>query len=208
MVDHLSRLENNATGNEKLDIDDAFPDEQVLATTLDLVPWFADFANFLACNILPEDLTFQQRKKFLFDVRRYYWDKPYLYRLCADNVIRRCIPEAEMLHILEACHSSQVGGHHDGSWTARKVLQCGYYRPTLYKDAYDLVKSCNQCQRQGNISKRQELPMTPILEVELFDVWSVDFIGPFVSSFGMKYILLDVDYVSKWIEAATLPNNE
>ena len=43
---------------------------------------------------------------------------------------------------------------------------------------------------------------------ELFDVWGIDFMGPFVSSHGMKYILVAVDYISKWVEAITLANNE
>lgn len=50
--------------------------------------------------------------------------------------------------------------------------------------------------------------MTPILEVKLFDILEIDFMGPFMSSYGMKYILVTVDYVSKWVEAITLPNNE
>ncbi|XP_049399842.1 uncharacterized protein LOC125863914 [Solanum stenotomum] len=94
----------------------------------------------------------------------------------------RCIPEAEMLHILEACHSSP--------------------------DVIEIVRSCDVCQQQGAISRRHELPMTLILEVELFDMRGVDFMGPFVSSYGKKYILVAVDYVSKWVEAVALPEND
>ncbi|XP_055814536.1 uncharacterized protein LOC129884233 [Solanum dulcamara] len=138
----------------------------------------------------------------------YFCDDPYLFRMCANNVIRRCIQEAEMLCILEACHSSQVGGHHSRSRTAQKILQCGYYCSTIYKDAHDLVNSYDQCQRQGNIYRCQELPIIPILEVELFDVWGIDFMVTFISSYRMKYILVEVDYVSKWVEAVALPDNE
>ena len=52
------------------------------------------------------------------------------------------------------------------------------------------------CQRIGNIIRRNEKPLTNILEVEIFDVWSIDFMGPFPSSFRNFYILLVVDYVS------------
>ena len=86
-----------------------------------------------------------------------------------------------MMSILEACHSSPVGGHHGGMRTVQKILQCWYYWPTIYKDAHVYARACDQCQRQGNISRRHELPMTTILELELFDVWRIDFIGPFVS---------------------------
>ncbi|XP_015165376.1 uncharacterized protein [Solanum tuberosum] len=72
----------------------------------------------------------------------------------------------------------------------------------------DVVRSCDVCQRQGAISWRHELTMTPILELGLFDVWGIDFIGPFVSSYGQKYILVVVDYVSKWVEAVALLEND
>ena len=67
---------------------------------------------------------------------------------------------------------------------------------------------CDRCQRDGHISRKQELPLNPIVVIELFDVWGIDFMGPFVSSHGMKYILVAVDYVSKWVEAIALANNE
>ena len=60
----------------------------------------------------------------------------------------------------------------------------------------------------GNISIRREMPLQGILVVQLFDVWGMDFMGPFPASFGNIYILLAVDYVSKWVEAATCPKND
>ena len=87
-------------------------------------------------------------------------------------------------------------------------MQCGYYWPTLHQDAHGFAKACDRCKRDGGISRKQELPLNPILVIELFDVWGIDFMGPFVSSHGMKYILVVVDYVSKWVEAIALANNE
>ena len=57
----------------------------------------------------------------------------------------------------------------------------------------------------GNISRRYEMPLQGILVVQLFDVWGIYFMGPFPASFGNIYILLAVDYVSKWVKAATCP---
>ena len=76
------------------------------------------------------------------------------------------------------------------------------------QDAHYFAKSWDRCQREGGIFKGQELPLILILVIELFDVWGIDFMSPFVSSYGMKYILMAVDYVSKWVEAIALPNNE
>ncbi|XP_062114277.1 uncharacterized protein LOC133825335 [Humulus lupulus] len=75
-------------------------------------------------------------------------------------------------------------------------------------DAYSYVSCCDRCQRVGNISRRNEMPLTNILEVELFDVWEMDFMGPFPPSFGNLYILVVVDYVSKLMEAIVSPSND
>ncbi|XP_049347813.1 uncharacterized protein LOC125812353 [Solanum verrucosum] len=151
---------------------------------------------------------FYQQKRFLFDVKMYFWDEPYLFRECADHIIRICVTEEKAIEILHACHASPVGGYHGGVHTAAKVLQSGFYWSSLYKYTHEFVKKCTQYQNQGGVSKRHELPLIPILEVELFDVWGIDFMGPFMSSFGNKYILVAVDYVSKWVEVVALPNNE
>ena len=82
-----------------------------------------------------------------------------------------------MLSVLEACHSSPVGGHHNGIQTAHKILQRGYYWPTLHQDAYEFAKACDRCQRDRDISRKQELPLNPILVIELFDVWGIDFMA-------------------------------
>ena len=88
--------------------------------------------------------------------------------------------------------------------TAYKILQAGFYWHTIFFDVYNYIKTCDKCQRVGNISIRNEMPLNYILEVEIFDVWGLDFTGPFKPSFGYVYILLAVDYVSKWIEAVPL----
>lgn len=77
----------------------------------------------------------------------------------------------------------------------RTILLCGYYCQTINKDSFDFAKSCVCCKRKGGISKRQDLSMNQIMVIELFDVWSIDFMGSIVSSYGIKYILVVVDYV-------------
>ncbi|XP_047256140.1 uncharacterized protein LOC124888896 [Capsicum annuum] len=66
-----------------------------------------------------------------------------------NGIIRKCKPEMEMMSILEVCHSYPVGGHHIGARIAHKILQCGYYWQTIYKDSHDYAAACDQCQRQG-----------------------------------------------------------
>ena len=157
---------------------------------------------------MPPEFSYQQRKKLRTDSRYYIWDDPLLFKRGADLIIRRCVPEGEQSKILKECHSSPYGGHFVGDKTAHKILQSGFYWPTIFKDCFEWVKLCDQCQRMGNISKRHEMPLQGILVVQLFDVWGMDFMGHFPVSFGNIYILLAVDYVSKWVEAAACPRND
>ncbi|WMV41473.1 hypothetical protein MTR67_034858 [Solanum verrucosum] len=104
-------------------IDDAFPDESVMLISQTSVPWYADYANFIVCGLLPEDLSSHQKRKFLVDMKKYVWDKPFLFRKCADNIIRCCVPEVEVQEILDDCDASPASGDHGGICTASKFFQ-------------------------------------------------------------------------------------
>ncbi|KAJ9557320.1 hypothetical protein OSB04_011934 [Centaurea solstitialis] len=212
VVDHLSRLENPDMGSgSKEVIQDKFPDEKLSAIKTigeDPMPWYADFANYLAAGVLVKGMTHQQKGKFFSDFKHYFWAKPYLFRVGPDRILRRCVSGLAAWDILENCHKGPTGGHFGANLTARKVLESGFYWSTISKDAHTLIKSCDACQRTGNITKRDEMPQKSILVSEIFDVWGIDFMGPFPDSEGNKYILVAVDYVSKWVEAKALPTND
>ena len=89
-----------------------------------------------------------------------------------------------------------------------KILQDGFYWPTLFKDCFEFFKTCARCQQLGGVTKRNMMPLTPILIIEIFDCWGIDFMGPFPPSCGYLYILLSVDYVSKWVEAIPTRTND
>ncbi|KAK1620790.1 hypothetical protein QYE76_026307 [Lolium multiflorum] len=182
VADNLSRLENIAY--DPVPVNDSFPNEQLAVI-----------------KYLPPTFSAQQRRKFFYDLRHYFWDDPHLYKEGVDGIMRRCVPEYEQQEILSKCHGSAYGGHHAGERTAQKVLQSGFYWPTLFKDARKFILSCDECQRVGNISRRNEMPMNYTLVIEPFDCWGFDFMGPFPSSEGNTHILVAVDYVTKWVEA-------
>ncbi|GJZ80711.1 reverse transcriptase domain-containing protein [Tanacetum coccineum] len=208
-TDHLSRLENpHKDVLENKDINEHFPLETLGVISSGSTPWFADYANYHAGNFIIKGMTTQQKKKFFKDVKHYFWDDPYLFRTCADQIIRRCVHGQEANDILKACHEGPTGGHHSANLTARKVFDAGFFWPTIYRDAHSMIKSCDTCQRQGKISQRDEMPQNAIQVCEIFDVWGIDFMGPFPSSHGNKYILVAVDYLSKWVEAKALPTND
>ncbi|GJT13248.1 reverse transcriptase domain-containing protein [Tanacetum coccineum] len=161
-ADHLSRLENpHQSELEKKEITETFPLETLGMVTFRgdaSTPWFADFANYHAGNFVVKGMSSQQKKKFFKDVKHYFWDDPYLFKVCADQVIRWCVFGQEAHDILMACHDGPTGGHHGANYTVKKVFDSGFYWPTIYRDAHDLVTRCDTCQRQGKISQRDEMP--------------------------------------------------
>ncbi|GJW72797.1 reverse transcriptase domain-containing protein, partial [Tanacetum coccineum] len=165
-ADHLSRLENPYQGDRvRMEINDNFPHESLSMISLnsDNKPqWFADIANYLVGNVLVKGMSSQQKKKFFKDIRYYFWDDPYLFRIRADQIIRRCVDGQEAMDILQACHHGPIGGNHGPNYTAKKVFDSGFFWPTIYRDAQDLVTHCDSCQRQGKISQRDEMPQNPI----------------------------------------------
>ena len=207
IVDHLSRVEQNEAEKEEAELKENFPDEQLFKVSFQ-IPWYADIVNYLACGVVPQEFSYQQKRKLRTDSRYYIWDDPLLFKKGADMIIRRCVPESEQGKILNECHASPYGGHFSGERTAHKILKSGFYWPTLFRDCTEWVKLCDRCQKIGNISSRNEMPLKGIMVVQIFDVWGIDFMGPFPQSFGNLYILLAVDYVSKWVEAVACPRND
>jgi len=209
VADHLSRIERAEDANP-LPIRDDFPDEKLLVVSASYpTPWFANIVNFLVASVFPPLASRAQIDKLKSDAKHYIWDDPYLWKLCSDQVIRRCIPDHEIDSVLQFCHSSAPGGHLGIQRTARKVLDCGFYWPTIFRDAWKTCSTCEQCQRAGgSLTWRQQMPQQPMLFCEVFDVWGIDFMGPFPISFGFTYILLAVDYVSKWVEAKATRTND
>ncbi|GKB95068.1 reverse transcriptase domain-containing protein [Tanacetum coccineum] len=102
--------------------------------------------------------TLNTKNKFFKDVKHYFWDDPYLFKICADQMIWRCVAGQEAIDILTACHSGPTEGHYGANYTAKKVFDSGFYWPTIYKDAHDLVTRCDSFQRQGKNSQSDEMP--------------------------------------------------
>nr|GEU70438.1 reverse transcriptase domain-containing protein [Tanacetum cinerariifolium] len=201
-ADHLSRLKNpHKEVLENKDTNENFLLETLGSLSSDSTPWFADIANFHAGNFIKKGLTSQQKKKFFKDVKHYFWDDPYLFRIYADQIIHRYVHGQEAIDILKACHEGPTGGHHGANLTAKKVFDVGFFWPLIYRDAHDMIKSCDSCQGQGKFSKKDEMPQNSIQVCEIFDVWAkalptndarvvVKFLKSFFSRFGIPRAII------------------
>ncbi|GJR35043.1 reverse transcriptase domain-containing protein [Tanacetum coccineum] len=166
VADHLSRLEkpNLGTFTEE-EIADKFPDEHLMILKTKLnedEPWYADYVNYIIGKIVPPNWTPEKRRRFFSQVKNYFWDEPYVFKLCPNNVMRRCIVGNEILEILAHCHSGPTRGHHSASITGRKVYESGFFWPSIFKYVKDYVMICDTCQRFGNIPSRSEMPRNNI----------------------------------------------
>ncbi|GJS72845.1 reverse transcriptase domain-containing protein [Tanacetum coccineum] len=123
-------------------------------------------------------------------------------------MIRRCVAGPETRAILDQCHHGPTSKHYGPTTTAKKVLDSDFYWPTIIKEAHTLVLLCEACQKTRNISKRDKMPLNSIQVCEVFDIWGIDFMGPFPKSYKFEYILVTADYVSKWVEAQASPTND
>ena len=206
VADHLSRLTFDHDHIDPIPIRECFPDEHLFQ--MSTLPWYADVVNYLVTGEFPPQWSSQDRERMRVMGRSFFFDDPYLFKHCADQVIRRCVPNEEIPSVLSFCHEQACGGHFSSQKTAFKVLQCGFYWPTLFKDANSYCKSCHRCQLLGKVTKRNMMPLSPILTIEVFDCWGIDFMGPFTNSNKFEYILVAVDYVSKWVEAIATRTND
>nr|GEV71050.1 reverse transcriptase domain-containing protein [Tanacetum cinerariifolium] len=123
-ADHLSRLENlHQNVLDHKEINESFPLEtlNMVSTRGNLsTPWFADFANYNVGNFVVKGMSSQHKNKFFKDVKHYFWDDPFLFKIYADQVIRRCVHGQEAIDILKACHYGPTGGHHGPNYIAKK----------------------------------------------------------------------------------------
>ncbi|GJZ07658.1 reverse transcriptase domain-containing protein [Tanacetum coccineum] len=139
------------------------------------------------------------------------WDlfpKEQLMTVSDKNNEPWCVAEDKAAQILRQCHSGPLGGHLGITTTARKVFKAEFYWPNIFRNVCRLVQVCDACQRADNISLRDETPQKYIQVYKIFDVWGLDFMGPFLSSNGNKYILVAIDYLSKWVEAQAFLTND
>jgi hypothetical protein len=112
---HLSHLQFKESA--ELPTNDYMSDDTLLKVSTTEM-WYANIVNYIVADYIPPRAD---KKKIIRDSRLHLWDDSYLYRVCEDGLLRRCIPTFETWKILEQCHSSPYGGHYGAFCTSAKV---------------------------------------------------------------------------------------
>ncbi|GJR88558.1 hypothetical protein Tco_0212569 [Tanacetum coccineum] len=209
-ADIMSRLEKSASKTtENKEINEAFPLETLGSIALQdqSTPWFADFANYHAGKFVIKGMTSQQKNKFFKDVSTTFGMNPFLFKICADHVIKKlCFLGQEALDILKGLPTVDLLEGtlwcqlHSQKNSSIQVL----FGPTSTR-MHDFCHPLRPCQRQGKNYATDEMPQKTHQVCEIFDIRGHYFMGPFPSSRGNKYILdALLDFLSKWVEGKSV----
>ncbi|GAV68100.1 rve domain-containing protein/RVT_3 domain-containing protein [Cephalotus follicularis] len=165
--------------------------------------WMTPFISWLRDGVLPEDPV--EARKLVYRANRFQFRDEILYKRSFSFPWLRCLNPSEADYALREVHEGICGNHTGGRTLSHKLLRQGYYWPTIHQDAINLVRKCDKCQRNANISRRPSQPLTSITAPWPFAQWGMDFVGPLPMATGQrKFLIVAVDYFTKWVEAEPL----
>ncbi|KAK1406979.1 hypothetical protein QVD17_38589 [Tagetes erecta] len=128
-----------------------------------------------------------------------------LYRKSFLGPSMKCVDPDEGTYVVREIHEGICGSHAGPKSVVRKAMNAGYYWPAMYQTAVEVIQKCDSCQRQAPVSRRPAHLLIPVSSPWPFYKWGIDIVGPFPESTGkVKFLLVAIDYFSKWIEAKPL----
>jgi hypothetical protein len=185
---------------------DVVPEESPIRGDMFLIessdPWYGDILIYLQTLKCPNSASCDERRRIRHQAKNYLILNDTLYRRGVDCILRRCLTLEEAIIVLNDCHTGACGSHLSGLAIAQKILRAGYLWPTLIKDCIESVKKCHPCQIFSRKMRAHPAPMFPIITVGPFTKWGIDYTtcNP-PSARGLRYIIVAVDYFTKWVEA-------
>ena len=148
-------------------------------------------------------------KKFLRRfAAKFFLNGGVLYKRHHDGVLLRCVEKQEASRIIEEMHEGEFGTHSNGHTMAKKILRAGYYWSTMEADYYNHARVCHKCQVYADKVHVPPVPLNVLTSPWPFAMWGIDMIGRIepTASNGHRFILVAIDYFTKWVEAASYAN--
>ncbi|KAK1684399.1 hypothetical protein QYE76_045247 [Lolium multiflorum] len=162
--------------------------------------WAQEFLSYLTDGVLPNDRV--QARQIERRDKAYTIINHQLYKRSVSGVFQRCVEPAEGIELLREIHQGECGHHASSRAIVGKAFRHGFYWPTVLRDAEELVRKCNGCQR---FAKQRHTPASALKTIPItwpFAVWGLDMVGPFKTARGgMTHLLVMIDKFTKWIEA-------
>ncbi|XP_074356701.1 uncharacterized protein LOC141696461 [Apium graveolens] len=209
-VDSLAKL---ASSDLKINLDPVYVDTltspAINTRAVHLIQnnpdWRKPLLEYILENKLPSEKN--EARAIMFKARNYCTIGSVLYRRFLTEPLLRCLSPEEADHAILEVHTGICGEHLGGKNLALKIIRQGLYWSTLRKDCEDYVRKCQACQLYGSVSHRPTTELNSILAPCPFFQWGIDIVGPFPKSKNQcQYIVVAVDYATKWVEAKPLSN--
>ncbi|KAK5786888.1 hypothetical protein PVK06_041536 [Gossypium arboreum] len=171
-------------------------------------PWFYDILKYIKNQSYPEQAHENDKRTIRRMATGFVLDGDILYKRGKDQILLRCVDDVEARKILGDIHEGICGTHANGFSMARKIMRLGYYWLTMESDCISFARKCHKCQIYGDKIHVASSPLHVMTSPWPFSMWGIDVIGPISpkASNGHRFILVVIDYFTKWIEAASFAN--
>ena len=171
-------------------------------------PWYGDILVYLQTQRFRPSATKDDCRRIRHLAQHYLIVGDTLYHHGVDTVLPQCVFHEDAERIMNDYHSRACGGHLSGLATTQKILRAGYFWPTIFKDCISAFKKCHPCQIFSREMRAHLALLHPVVVVGPFAKWGIDFTtcNP-PSATGHHYIIVAVDYFTKWVEAMPTYNN-
>ncbi|XP_010661216.1 uncharacterized protein LOC100252257 [Vitis vinifera] len=169
------------------------------------LPWYHDIYQFLSCGTYPESTSAKDRRALRQLATRFVICGDALYRRSPDGLLLLCLDRTSVDRVMREVHVGVCGPHIGGHMLARKIIRAGYFWLTMETNCCQFVQRCQECQMHGDLIHVPPSELHGLTSPWPFSVWGVDIIGKISprSSSGHEYILVAIDYFTKWMEAAS-----
>uniref|UniRef100_A0A2N9FM24 Uncharacterized protein n=1 Tax=Fagus sylvatica TaxID=28930 RepID=A0A2N9FM24_FAGSY len=147
-------------------------------------------------------------KPWYYDIKRFIQDREFCTNGTHDATLLRCVDAEEANRLIQEMHAGLMGAHANGPFLARKIMRAGYYWLTMERDCIRHVQTCHKCQMYQNSKNAPPQYLHTMASPWPFSAWGMDVIGAITpkASNGHEFILVAIDYFTKWVEACSFKN--